>query len=201
MPNKKNMKADKGLSLGKVAEYCGVTRKTVLRWVQSGLLSSFALPSGHNRVMPKEVIGFLRDHGMPVPEQLQKTAPLTALVCDDDAQIRHLMTNLLKNYFAIAEAANGVEACMMLGESPPDLLVLDIRMPKMDGLAVCRQIRKMSKCAMVKVVIVSAFIDKETRQALDGLADAIVTKPFSSADFIRVCLAAVGEMSSPQSAK
>ena len=135
------VKQEKGYSLGKVAKYCGVTRKTILRWVQEGIIDSFSLPSGHNRVPESALIKFLEKNNIPIPEELTGKSKKTVLVVDDDQNIRKIIVDLFKPHFSVTEASNGVDACISIGANPPDIIFLDNLMPHMDGLQVCRQLK------------------------------------------------------------
>lgn len=183
---------DKGLSLGKVAAYCGVTRKTILRWVQDNLIESFALPSGHHRVTREALAAFLGKNNMPVPSELLTNARKTVLVVDDDPHIRKIISDLFRQHFTVQEASNGVEACISIGANPPDLIFLDNRMPFMDGTEVCRQLRKHESLKNTKIVIVSAHLDNESHAALVNLADKIIRKPFRPVEIVETALALAG---------
>lgn len=189
---KERTAVDKGLSLGKVAAYCGVTRKTILRWVQDGLIDSFSLPSGHHRVTKESLAIFLKKNNMPVPDDLQNTSKKTVLVVDDDPHIRKIIADLFRQHFTVYEAGNGVDACISIGANPPDLLFLDNRMPFMDGVEVCRQLRKHASLKNTKIVIVSAHLDNESHAALMTLADKIIRKPFRPVEIVETALALAG---------
>ena len=195
-----NDSLERGISLGKVASLCGVNRKTVLRWVQERLIPSFRLPRGHYRVLPEDLRAFLRQHGMPVKEQFAEAVRKTALLCDDDPQIRRLMRDLLHPHFDLEEATDGVEACIRLGARPPDLLILDMRMPRMDGIAVCRYLRSRPEYAGMKVIVVSAYLDRQIEDAGTGFAHAVLRKPFSSVELVPLCLRLTGLGVAPASA-
>ncbi|MFZ0243758.1 MAG: ATP-binding protein [Desulfobacterales bacterium] len=81
--------------------------------------------------------------------------PVRILVVDDDPAIRRLLTRALtgKRAYRVAAAANGIDACLKLGTYRPALLILDIFMPDMDGIEVCRALRKDPALAAVKVII------------------------------------------------
>lgn len=77
------------------------------------------------------------------------------LIVDDDKQIRNMLRDALTNQHScfVDEAHNGLEACIKLGTYRPDLLILDILMPEMDGLGVCRAMKKDPALADIKVII------------------------------------------------
>ncbi len=105
------------------------------------------------------------------------------LVADDDGQIRDVVRIALGQAgFTVAEAADGQQALEMARSLTPDLIVLDIGMPEMDGLAVCRELRKSSD---VPVVFLTAHGDEIDRVVgLELGADDYVPKPFSPRELV-----------------
>ncbi len=105
------------------------------------------------------------------------------LVADDDTQIRDVVRIALSQAgFAVAEAADGQQALEMAQSLTPDLIVLDIGMPEMDGLAVCRELRKSSD---VPVVFLTAQGDEIDRVVgLELGADDYMPKPFSPRELV-----------------
>jgi two-component system KDP operon response regulator KdpE len=99
------------------------------------------------------------------------------LVVDDEPQIRRVMrTTLSAQGYSIIDARDGEEALTKLGSEHPDLVILDINMPRMDGLAACRQIRSRSNIPVIMLTVRNA--EKDKIQALDAGADDYVVKPF-----------------------
>ena len=100
------------------------------------------------------------------------------LVVDDEPQItRVLKTTLSSQGYGIRTASDGEEALQAMSEWPPDLIVTDLRMPNMDGLDLCREVRKQSR---VPIIVLSVKGEETIKvQALDAGADDYVTKPFS----------------------
>jgi two-component system response regulator VicR len=100
------------------------------------------------------------------------------LVVDDDERSRRLLSAMLSPLgYEVTEAWDGEEAVQKVGEVVPDLVLLDIMMPKMDGYTACRQIREFSQ---VPVIMVTARGNEgEKIEGLDAGADDYVTKPFS----------------------
>jgi two-component system KDP operon response regulator KdpE len=101
----------------------------------------------------------------------------TILVVDDDSQIRRVMRNALSSHgYTIIEARNGEEALKKVRADRLDLIILDLNMPDMDGIEVCREIRVVSNLPIVMLTVRSA--EKDKVRALDAGADDYVVKPF-----------------------
>jgi CheY-like chemotaxis protein len=111
------------------------------------------------------------------------------LVVDDDRVIQQLLeVNLeLEGYQVAGTASDGQEAIAMAAELKPDLIILDIMMPKMDGLEVCRKLKSDPKLAKIPIVLLSARAqDLDIREGLDIGADAYLTKPFDPVELLDV---------------
>ena len=105
------------------------------------------------------------------------------LVADDDDKIRELLElYLTKEGFAVEQAADGAEAILKAQQLKPDLIVLDIMMPVLDGMEVCRQVRKFSR---VPVIMLTARVEDEDRiLGLELGADDYVSKPFNPRELV-----------------
>jgi DNA-binding response OmpR family regulator len=102
----------------------------------------------------------------------------TALIVEDDPDIRELLaTTLRMNGFAIIEAATGHEGLVALSEHRPDLVTLDLNLPDLDGVEVCRQCRAVSDAYIVMVTARQEEIDRLV--GLETGADDFIGKPFS----------------------
>jgi DNA-binding response OmpR family regulator len=106
------------------------------------------------------------------------------LVADDDEDILLLVTTRLKrDGFEIVQASNGDEALAVARERRPDLAVLDIGMPGLDGVEVLEQIRADDDLRAMKVLLLTAKAqESDVRRGFDAGADGYVKKPFSPAD-------------------
>jgi len=105
------------------------------------------------------------------------------LVVEDDPTVSEVVARYLENEgFGVETATDGRSAIEMFLESPPDLLVLDIMLPEMDGLEVCRRIRA---TAPVPIIMLTALGEESDRvMGLDLGADDYITKPFSPRELI-----------------
>ncbi len=105
------------------------------------------------------------------------------LVVDDEPQIRRIMrTALTGSGYEVDDAKTGEEALLKVREFLPDLVLLDINMPGMGGLAACREIRATANIAIIMLTVRNAESDKV--EALDAGADDFVTKPFSTPELL-----------------
>ncbi len=108
------------------------------------------------------------------------------LVVDDDPLVRSLLRAVLEDAnFELDEAADGLEALRVVEERVPDVVILDVMMPGMNGYEVCRALREDHRLKHVRIVMLTARssgLDREEGMAAG--ADAFFTKPFSPLDLI-----------------
>ena len=154
------------LSLGSVAKRCNVSRTTVYRWIISGQLKAYSLPSGHFRVIPADLEEFCASFGITQNTSDgsggRRAVPnrVNILVADDHPDALLLFKRVVERYLpeaAIHEAVNGVDTCIAVGKLRPQVLILDIMMPGMDGFAVLQELLHRPELAHSRVVVVSAY--------------------------------------------
>lgn len=113
-----------------------------------------------------------------IPDSLEQSAPRLILVVDDEARmIRFIRMNLELEGYQVIEAGNGVQALDMVRQHVPDLIIMDVMMPELDGFETLRLLREFST---VPVILLTVKSEEEDRiQGLELGADDYVTKPFS----------------------
>lgn len=120
---------------------------------------------------------------MPQPRSAWRSAAGPILVVDDDAKIVQLVrTYLEREGFAVTSAYTGREALETFREQPPALIVLDLMLPEMDGIAVCRQVRETSDVPVLMLSARSAVADRI--RGIEEGADDYLPKPFSPAELV-----------------
>jgi CheY-like chemotaxis protein len=115
----------------------------------------------------------------PAADRTEGSPAPSILVVDDDQGQRLLMRKVLEHKgFEVIEAADGVEACRLNGEHRPDLLLVDLMMPQMDGYQLCRELRGQARFANVPIVVTTSRDDIEAIvRAYDAGATDFVPKP------------------------
>ena len=106
------------------------------------------------------------------------------LVVDDDARSRHLLEIVLTNEgFCVVSADSGAQALALIGQQPPDAVLLDFVMPGMDGPELCARIRSLPLQRRLPLIVLSGMDDPQARKAArEAGADDFVVKPFDRAD-------------------
>lgn len=111
--------------------------------------------------------------------------PARALIIEDATTIRMLLEQVLERAgFTVHTAADGVEGLEAFHQNEPDLVIVDLHMPRMDGETALREIRARGK--RVPVIVSSGFLDEETRRRLEGLQAMCLRKPYGAESLVRL---------------
>ena len=111
--------------------------------------------------------------------------PKILVVDDEPANVELLSAYLEKGGYDTLTAANGVEAMKLVDGDPPDLILLDAMMPKMDGFEVCKRLKGNNKTRLIPVVMITALRDMEDKiKALDLGVDEFLSKPFNKLELM-----------------
>lgn len=165
------------------AGICGVAHATVLGWLTEGKLGARETPGGHRRIERDELLDFLKKSNMPVPAALGE-ARLRVLVVDDDEHMLSMIRKLFDGYPAELElhmATHGMAALMLLGKTPFDLVILDVTMPDMDGIEVCKALKRDPNTAAVRIIAITGKqLSGEQEEYLDRNVECVMRKPFSA---------------------
>jgi excisionase family DNA binding protein len=159
-----------------VSRLLHVNPRSVINWIEQNLLPSYRTPGGHRRIRHDDLLAFLRKHQIPTPESLVE-GKFNVLIVDDEQEIVEIMRVFLQRQggYEITSAADGISALIEVGRTKPDLLILDIMIPGVDGIEVCRRIKADANNRTV-IIAVSGSAEHEKR-ILQAGADAFMTKP------------------------
>ncbi len=178
-------KREKPLSPRKIAEYCQVNFKTVLRWISDGQLKAHQLPGGSNRVIRKDLINFLTEFKMPVPDDLVNSL-CKIMIIDDEPNVAEVMRDaLMEAGYDYEICTDSFEAGMRIVTAHPRLILLDLNMPNVDGYEIVKKVKETSETDDIKILVVSGHITDEGRKRLeDSGVDGMLDKPFDTETLI-----------------
>ena len=157
-----------------------VSPAAIKKWIQQGKLAAFRTPGGHFRILADEFERFQKIHGFGTGAR----EPMRVLVVDDQREVADTIVASLRAVHPRARletAANGFEGLLKVGTFRPDVLLLDLSMPGMDGFEVCRQIKRDPVIRDTKVVVMTARLRDAESRAMAAGADGFLSKPFESA--------------------
>jgi excisionase family DNA binding protein len=165
------------LTLGQAAAFLGAAQSTVRKWADAGRLPAFYTPGGHRRFRRGDLEAFLDvPRGAPAPAARPTGA--SVLVVDDDAGLREFIrANLESEGYAVREAGSASEGLAALDEEPPDLILLDVMMPSMDGWEMLRRVHERHGVDAIQVIMYSGKLE-EAGTAEERGAQAFIGKPF-----------------------
>ncbi|ANM31175.1 hypothetical protein ABI59_18770 [Acidobacteria bacterium Mor1] len=172
-----------------VARYCAVTNDGVLKWIKSGKLRAFSTPGGHYRISAEDFRAFLEEYEIPIDEAFFQgdQRARTVLVVDDEPDIREIVRRLLQEIepdLKIEEAVDGYEAGIKIGQMRPDLVIMDVMMPRVDGLSLCKSVRENPEMRGVKILAITAFPEQDNvKKMYDAGADLCLIKPLQFEHF------------------
>jgi len=165
-------------SIPKAAEYCSISRGTLWRYVKSGDLKAFLTPGGHHRILKKDLESFMHEKGMHFPDRTDHGGEKILVVDDDPKTQKYLNKMLSSNSYHIETASDGFEAGAKTIQFKPDLIILDLFMPGIDGFEVCKQIKENSNTSQIKILVLTGHDTQENRDRILQLgADAYLAKP------------------------
>lgn len=161
------------------AKYCKTSYMSVKRWIFSGKLKAYRTPGGHFRIIKNDLLQFMKQNRIPNFENVLVKKKI--LIVDDDAQARNSIADFLRienQNYDVATAENGFEAGILVTQFKPDVIILDLIMPKLDGFKVCEMIKKNHTFQDIKVLVYTGYASEENiKRAYTCGADNVLAKP------------------------
>lgn len=141
---------------------------------------------GHRRFLPDEIERFARERGIT---STAAQRPRRVLIADDDAMFREILESAINKAMPDVElhvAADGFEAGLMTQSVRPDVFLLDLNMPGLDGLDVCRRLRASPETRDARIVIITGLLTPEVSKEIAAAgADAAVEKAADVSNILR----------------
>ena len=166
---------------GEAAKICKVSQQTIIRCFDNGSLKGFRVPGSRFRRIPREqLFAFMKENG--IPKDALKSGDRKVLVVDDDVELVELLVDVFERdgRFEVKTANNGFDAGMLVREFRPDLVVLDVMLPDINGKEVCVRVRNDDTLESVKIICISGMVEQDKISELTAAgADDFMHKPFT----------------------
>lgn len=173
-----------------VAKMLGVSPPAVVNWVNSNLLVAHRTPGGHRRIARNDLIAFAKQYEYPLPKDLEDDSGLRrVLVVDDEPDFSEMVKEYLtlQGPFEVEVADSGFSAGLTLARFRPDIILMDIRMPDMDGFEALRMLRADPDTRNIPVIACTAFSESVIdAQQHEEAFDAFVKKPLKLEELVEL---------------
>jgi len=175
---------------GEAAKICKVSQQTIIRCFDSGQLRGFRVPGSRFRRIPREALyRFMKENS--IPTDALESGRRRVLIVDDDQAVVDLIAEVLAgdNRFEYKVVNNGFGAGMLANEYHPDLIILDVMLPDINGQVVCELIRKDAAMADIKIICISGMVEEDKIAELRAAgADDFLHKPLDIDELMkRIC--------------
>ena len=174
---------------GEAAKICKVSQQTIIRCFDNGSLKGFRVPGSRFRRIPREhLYAFMKENG--IPTEALESGKRKVLIVDDDVELVELMSEAFSadGRFDIKTANNGFDAGMLVKEFRPDIVVLDIMLPDINGKEVCQRVRMDPTMKTVKIICISGMVEQDKIADLRAVgADDFMSKPFEVDKLVERC--------------
>ena len=177
------LNTDSLLTSNEVGTLLQVNRRSVNNWVRQGHLRAFRTPGGHRRIKIADLINFLKKQEIPIPDPLRTLTRRRLMIVDDDAAQLRAIARMLKPHAALLDVlllGNGIDALVEIGGFDPHVVIIDLYMPQLDGIEVCRRLKSLDRTRNVTVIVTSAQLTPNKEQeALEAGASQCIGKPLT----------------------
>ena len=175
---------------GEVAQICKVSQQTVIRCFDSGRLTGFRVPGSRFRRIPRAaLLSFMKSNQIPMDHL--DSGKRRVLVVDDDEAIVEMFVELLERdgRFEVRTASTGYEAGIVTEQFRPDIMLLDFKLPDINGKEVCQRVRSDKTMEDTRIICISGMVEEDKVADLrDAGADDFMHKPFEVEKLIdRIC--------------
>lgn len=171
-----------------VSKLCAVYPTTVINWIKEGILPAYTTPGGHRRIKKDDLLKLMKKNNMPIPAGLAGQEKNKVLVIDDDPKILRMIKTVLsaEEDLEVSTAQSGFQAGLTVSNWMPDIILLDMLMPEMDGFEVCRQLKSDEKAKDIPIIAVTVLKDpKEIKKMVSAGITDYISKPFKSQELIK----------------
>ena len=176
------------LTTHQISKLCLVDSSTVISWIEQGKLPAYRTPGGHRRVSLKDFLDFMKKYNLPLPSGINVDINPRVMIIDDETEIIKVIFRVLKTLnseIQIESATDGFEAGRKMADFKPDLVILDLMLPGIDGFEICRTIRKDERLKDARVLAITGYDTPENKKKIFSCgANGYLVKPFDIKDLM-----------------
>ena len=167
------------------AKYCNVSYVSIKRWILAGKIKAYRTPGGHFRILKRDLQEFMIKNSIPIPDN-DAIIRRSILIVDDDDDVRVSIAEYLKTQgYEITTANDGFEAGLLLNNYIPDLIILDLIMPNVNGFRVCELIKNNPKTRNIKLIVLTGYASEENiKKAYEQGVEKVLSKPVDMEDLL-----------------
>jgi excisionase family DNA binding protein len=180
--------AKKTYTTFEVGEICSVYPTTVINWVNQKKLPAFVTPGGHRRIRREDLVEFLKRYNFPTPVELLGSRR-RVLIVDDDVAFSKMLLKAFDRHndqFDAQVINNGIEALVSIGKKSPDLMLLDVVMPVVEGATVCATLRANPDTRHIRIIAMTGQkLSDDKTKFIRSKSDGLYRKPFDPGSIVR----------------
>lgn len=189
-------KKSKFLSVKQVAEYLEVSKQAVDKWINAGEIKVYRLPSGRIKILRSDFLSYIKTHDLYLDKEFFNIKSRNIVVIDDDESIHNLFQKFfgeLNSELDVKYAVDGMSGLLIIGASNPDIVILDIEMPGMKGIEVCKKILADDSLIGINIVVISGYLSKYKEKLKKMDIETFIEKPFTFRDLNKKLLPILNE--------
>jgi len=175
-----SVKSSRFLGTLRIARLCQVTPATVAHWIDQGYLKGHRTPTGHRRVETDDLAAFLREHGMPVPPELDRESPEpqeAVVVVEDDPSYGKMLQRAVQASelkVDLTVAPTGMDGLMEIGRVQPAVIVLDYSLPDLNATQVIQRLLEPGRQLDAEVIVVTGRMPEAAAVALRQMGVKVI---------------------------
>ncbi len=174
---------NKILTPNQVAEMMMVSPATVRQWAANGKLEALTTPGGHRRFRMTDIMSFAEKKGLILNTEEESKKSVSILIVDDDIQFATFLKEFILSFdgkIKVKIAEDGFKAGRLVHTFFPDMILMDLMMPTIDGFETCKNIKSDQKTEKIRVIAMTGFGSDENQNRIKALgAEDCLLKPIN----------------------
>ncbi|HMB00102.1 MAG TPA: response regulator [Spirochaetota bacterium] len=158
------------IPITQAAKYLNVHINTLRNWIKNNKIQYITTPGGHYRLLKTELIKLMQQYNFPVPEELISRKH-NIYIIDDNQMFLDVCVEFFRQYpeYRLTTFTNGFDALLKIADQKPDLILLDIYLPKMDGYEFISRLKNNNHLKNIKIIAISNYQNEEPKTKAENI--------------------------------